>query len=101
MQIESEKPQEGLEEFVPEFLNSRDEDLLQLKQALSEGDFETIRRKAHDWKGFSRPFGFIFLENIAKKLEESAKNQEASECESLLNDAEIYLQKKRELLSSV
>lgn len=98
MQIENEKPQEGLEEYVPEFLDSRDQDLLNLKQALTDEDFETIRRKAHDWKGFSRPFGFLQLEKIAKELEIAAKEFSVSKCQSLLSEAEIYLQRKRELL---
>ncbi|MCO5114287.1 MAG: Hpt domain-containing protein [Bdellovibrionaceae bacterium] len=101
MQIESEKPQEGLEEYVPEFLDSRDQDILLLKAALAQGDFETLRRKAHDWKGFSRPFGFLKLEGIAKKLEEAAKSTASTECSQLLEEAEVYLQKKRELISNV
>lgn len=101
MQIESEKPQEGLEEFVPEFIDSRDQDVLLLKDALAQADFEAIRRKAHDWKGFSRPFGFLILEEIAKKLEESAKNSALHDCKKLIDEAEKYLQKKRELMTSV
>lgn len=100
MQIESEKPQEGLEEFVPEFLDSRDQDILLLRDALAQDDFESIRRKAHDWKGFSRPFGFLILEDIAKKLEDTAKSKALTECQNLIDEAEKYLQKKREIITS-
>lgn len=101
MQIENERPQEGLEEYVPGFLDSRDQDVVNLKSSLAQEDFETIRRKAHDWKGFSRPFGFLHLETIAKKLEEAAQQSSIKDCDDLLSEAEKYLQKKRELLKTL
>lgn len=99
MQIKNEKPEEGLEEYVPNFINDRESELNSLKQALDKGDFDSIRKKAHDWKGFSRPFGFLHLEKIGIQLEIAAKSSSKDECLTLLNETEKYLQLKKENLS--
>lgn len=100
MQIKNEKPEEGLEEYVPNFITDREQELILLKQALDSGDFESLRKKAHDWKGFSRPFGFLHLEKIGIQLEIAAKSSSQSECASLLDETEKYLQLKKEQLQN-
>ncbi len=94
MKILNEKPEEGLEAFVGEFLESRLQDIDRLSSHIAGSEFMAIADLAHNWKGFSRPYGFIKLEEIAQKLEKFAKAQDLENCREMVEEAKIYLQLK-------
>lgn len=98
--IDEEKADTGLEEFVPEFLEDRKEELIEMKTNLSSRCFEKIRQFAHKWKGFSRPYGFFHLELLAEKLEVAASASNQQETDDLISQIETYLRAKEVYLTS-
>lgn len=93
MQITNESPEPGLEPFVPKFIEDR---LSELNALLSDKNIDDIKSKAHQWKGFSRPYGFSYLETLAKEIEKS----DLDKVLELLEQAQAYCQKRAELIQS-
>ena len=97
--IQNEKPLDELKSFQSEFLEDRNAELKNLKQAVETQDFETIKKISHNWKGFSEPYGFHGLAVLSRQIEISAKSQNSNECESYLKDIEKYLEQKATYIS--
>lgn len=95
MQILNEAPEEGLESYVDDFLQSRLQELEELKTGLGQNNFDLLKSKAHNWKGFSRPYGFIKLEELAIELEKSALSKDEDSCDRIIKDVDKYLQIKK------
>lgn len=92
---EGESPLEGLESFVPGFLQDRKKELntyLPTDQG-DQGsiDLQSLQKIAHQWKGFSEPYGFKTLGLLAAELEQKAKAGDEAECHRILNEIEEYL----------
>jgi len=68
MQIPNEAPEPGLEPFVPKFIEDR---LTEISTLIEGKEIGAIKSVAHQWKGFSRPYGFSKLEEIAISIEKS------------------------------
>ncbi|MBN8536689.1 MAG: hypothetical protein J0M15_06525 [Deltaproteobacteria bacterium] len=60
------------------FLDSRKNDVDLIKKHSSEHDYKSIQKICHNIKGFSKPFGFPTLAELAIKLDAecSVKNDE-------------------------
>jgi len=91
MQITNEAPEPGLEPFVPKFIEDR---LSELSALLADRNIDDIKSKAHQWKGFSRPYGFSHLETIAREIEKT----DLDGAVELLEKAQTYCKKRAELL---
>lgn len=91
----TEIPVEGLEEFFDGFLLSRQAELDLMKNALVQLDFTTLSQIAHQWKGFSVPYGFGSLEYLARKLEQCARDAQVEDCEHILSEVNHYLNHKK------
>jgi len=91
MQITNEAPEPGLEPFIPKFIEDR---LSEISTMLVEKDLKNIHATAHQWKGFSRPYGFSKLEDFAIEIEKS--HLEASL--KILETAQEYCKKRAEIL---
>jgi HPt (histidine-containing phosphotransfer) domain-containing protein len=91
MQIENEKPENVLEPFILEFFDTRVQELKDLKSSLEVGLFDDLRRRAHAWKGYSRPFGFMTLESLAIELEKAAEVKDKDLCQNILIRVDQYL----------
>lgn len=89
----------ALSSFLPEFQKKRRTELEQMKKNLDGADFEALAKIAHNWKGFSRPYGYIGLEAMAKTLEQAAKAQDRAKCQELFAEIESYLAQKESRLS--
>lgn len=102
MQIQIDWNQEvvdpALSSFLPDFQKKRNAELLTLKRDLENGDFDALARLAHNWKGFSRPYGYIALEGLAKALETAAKAKDTTSCQQLLSEIAAYLKEKESRL---
>lgn len=96
---ESEKPFEGLESFVEDFLSRRQNEIHELHVAAESKNFEVPRKIAHDWKGFSRPYGFGHLEDLSMELREAAVEESQSKLEEVIQKAADYLALKRQTLN--
>ena len=62
----------GLEDFVPDYLEKRRQELPILQRSLEAGEFDSIRRLAHDLKGTGASFGFPELTEIGEAMMSSA-----------------------------
>lgn len=80
-----------LEDIVPEFLENRQEDIKSIGEALTNGDFETIRIAGHSMKGSGGGYGFNKISLIGGALEIAAKNNNADEIETRLEELVSYL----------
>lgn len=94
MQSDLEDP--ALIKFRPEFLQNR---LKEITMALSDPDFNVIRGLCHNWKGFSRPYGFLGLESIANELSEKAKSKDLQGCIEILEKAKDYCIEQQQKLN--
>ena len=95
---EIEKPDPALAPFAGEFLADRQQEVKQIHGFLKEGQYDSIRALAHNWAGFSRPYGFGRLGFIAKELEVDADNKDETACTQKIQLVEKYLQSKAETL---
>ncbi|MCB0348910.1 MAG: Hpt domain-containing protein [Bdellovibrionales bacterium] len=91
---DDEKPEEGLEDLVDSFLQSRIAEYELLQSSLSNKDFDTIQSYMHKWKGFCGPYGFGPLAKLSADLEEAAMEQSYDHCEKLLKEIHLYLKKR-------
>jgi len=98
-QIGDEKPEPGLESFQLEFLNDRRSQLKELSvQDSGTLNFESVKKAAHDWKGYSKAYGFDHLEKLALQIDQAVDSQDQSTCSDLLAEAVLYLDEKAKLL---
>ena len=61
-----------LEDIVPVFLNNRRKDLLTIRTALSQQDFETIKTLGHRMRGDGGGYGFDEIGRIGTIMETAA-----------------------------
>jgi hypothetical protein len=90
---------EGLEEIVPRYLTSRQEEVPVLLKLLAALDFERIRVLAHDMKGSGGAYGFPRLTEIGYAMECAAKEANTSALSQHLGSLAEYL-KRVQLQSS-
>ena len=93
--------EEEIQPLVEQYFQNRIQELDTLKQALHENDFETIKKRGHRLKGNARTYGFIDLEGLGERLEQSAQNQDHRLTEELIQSIEDYLKGFEEFSSSV
>lgn len=73
-----EIPPEVLE-LVPEYLESRDQEMAVFAAALEARDFSTVRRLGHNLKGTGAGYGFPELTELGRRLEDGALRADAEE----------------------
>ena len=86
-----EVPLPGFEEFHDEFLATRKVELIVLNEALGRQEFQVLSGYAHKWRGFSAPYGFQELGELANELEEQALGENTQSCEDILKRVADYL----------
>lgn len=96
--LQSETPEEGLEEFVEKFLTDRKREVAALREA-THLEMSQIGKLAHQWKGFSEPYGFATLGMLARELEQAAKTDKKEECRMFLDEIALYLSEKEKLIA--
>jgi HPt (histidine-containing phosphotransfer) domain-containing protein len=92
---DNETPLVGLEKFYMEFLKTRQSEISLLRAAAAEKNMSYISELAHQWKGFSAPFGFGALGGFAQELEIAALNSDQGSCLILIDKVEEYLKTKK------
>jgi PAS domain S-box-containing protein len=85
-------PPEGFEVLSSDYLARRKEAMRSLRDLLERGDYNTIRRMAHDVKGTGAGYGFVPLTNVARTLEQAAAAADLARMQQALNSMEEYLQ---------
>jgi CheY-like chemotaxis protein/HPt (histidine-containing phosphotransfer) domain-containing protein len=64
-------------DLVPSYLSSRSDDAGRMERWLSEGDFDAVRRCAHDVKASGSAYGFPTLTELGGRIGEAARNGDA------------------------
>jgi HPt (histidine-containing phosphotransfer) domain-containing protein len=77
--------------LIPGFLENRHKDIKTISEALTKGDFESIRFLGHSMKGAGGSYGFDPITDIGKALEQAAIAQDASEIKKSLQELFVYL----------
>ena len=84
---------EEIEDLIPGFLDNRRKDVNALQEALSNGDYETIRTLGHSMKGAGGGYGFDAITDIGSSLENAAKQKNTEEIRKRINELEDYLER--------
>lgn len=82
-----------LEELIPGFLERRRDDIESIKNAIENGDFETIRILGHSMKGSGGGYGFDGITDIGQALETAAKENNGRQIKRTIDDLIAYLEK--------
>ena len=87
----SETPKLGLEIYYDEFLSSRLVELETVRIAFTAKNYKVIAEFVHKWKGFSAPYGFGILGELAMNIETCLEQSDFEHCGLLLEEVEFYL----------
>jgi len=79
--------------LISEYLQHCRSDLVQLKAALTAGEYETARRLGHQMKGTGKPCGFPELTQIGRSIQWAATKRAAIELDSRILRLEACLNK--------
>lgn len=82
-----------LEELIPMFLRNRDRDIATVKEALEREDFAAIQALGHTLKGTGGGYGFHFVTEIGRGLEEAAVEGDGARIRSLAEELGRYLRR--------
>ncbi|MCX8110269.1 MAG: Hpt domain-containing protein [Syntrophorhabdaceae bacterium] len=80
-----------LEDLIPGYLENRHNDIRKIKDALKEGDYDTIRILGHSMKGSGGGYGFDAITDIGKSIEQAAKNKDKEAIKMLVEELNDYL----------
>ena len=78
-------------DLVPGFLENRRKDTNTIGEALTRGDFETVRILGHSMKGAGGSYGFDAITDIGRRLEQAALAKNANEIKSVTAELSAYL----------
>lgn len=82
---------EDIATLVPNFIKSRNSDINNLKKLIEHNQFSEMAKIAHTIKGIARPYGFPFLEQMARELETACASSDTRSAEASLSQIEKYL----------
>jgi CheY-like chemotaxis protein/nitrogen-specific signal transduction histidine kinase/HPt (histidine-containing phosphotransfer) domain-containing protein len=78
-------------DYVPQYLQVRRNDAIQLHSLVAWSDFEAIRTLGHNLKGTGGSFGFPELTNIGAEIEAAAEKNDSGQLARLANRLERYV----------
>ena len=81
-----------LEPLIPKFLENRQQDILDLKAAVSTSDYEAIKIIGHNLRGSGKGYGFAPITEMGATLEEAVQAQDIATIESTINELASYLE---------
>ena len=80
-----------LEDLIPEYLENRRKDIIEIRKLLTLNDFDTIKRLSHNIKGSGGSFGFQRISEIGITMEQAAKDCVQAEILKSLSELELYV----------
>lgn len=82
---------EFLVDLIPNFIKNKIADLSVLNNAVESGDFDTIKKIGHNWKGVCSSYGFKYLGETGKQFEYLAQNRDLPSLRLLIESLPEYL----------
>ncbi len=80
-----------IEDLVPQYLENRRKDVLDIVRLIEEGNFSEVRRIGHSMKGSGGGYGFDAITEIGKGIEDAAKELNKDEVLEWNRRLEEYL----------
>lgn len=81
-----------LEDLIPGFLENRQTDIDNIKEALRNKDYETIRVLGHSMKGAGGGYGFDEISEIGARLEQAALTEDGAVIIRIIEQLREYLE---------
>jgi len=81
-----------LVELIDEFVAGQEKGIESMRKAMENGDYEGLRRLAHQMKGAGGSYGYQMLTEAAKVLEEAAKERDVKASTMALDELEVLCQ---------
>lgn len=82
-----------IKDLIPNFLEARRGDVKALVQALEKSDYETVLLLGHNMRGTGGSYGFDFITELGREIEQNAKEQNAEKVRRLAQELSTYLQR--------
>jgi CheY-like chemotaxis protein/HPt (histidine-containing phosphotransfer) domain-containing protein len=82
-----------LKAIIPKFFEYTRKDIDSMRAALAQDDFETIRLLAHSIKGAGSGYGFDFISDVGRLLENAAKEKDAQMVDQQLVELFNYMER--------
>lgn len=86
------EPQEFLTEYLPEFIQKREKDLICAKQFYAQNDLESVLKICHRIHGIAAPYGMSPLGELARKVIDNCRQQNPRPIAELLESMQHYLE---------
>ena len=83
---------EDLKAIIPQFFRNREDDIENIKEFLAEDNYEEIRIIGHSMKGSGGGYGFDYITEIGKKIEDSAVEKNEDRIRDSIKKLEEYIQ---------
>ena len=84
-----------LADLVPRYLARRADDLINGRHSLNQGEFSSLERMGHNFKGSAASFGFYQLSEIGMRLERAAHCADSQSTALCLDELCEYLARLR------
>ncbi len=92
-QIEVAQVDELFRDLIPFFMQNRHAELVDLEKWLATKDFTSIARLGHKLYGCVSTYGFTFLAQLARQLENAGKSSDGDSVQKIIGDIRAYLEK--------
>jgi HPt (histidine-containing phosphotransfer) domain-containing protein len=80
-----------LESIISKFLENTGNDIKTITSCLEQGDLTAVRRIGHSMKGYGSGFGFHFISETGKRIEDAAGERNLEEIAKGVSKLERYL----------
>ena len=80
-----------LELIIPRFFELRRADIQTIGESLIKRDFDTIRRLGHSMKGSGGGYGFDWITEMGRAIEEAALGKDVDKINQLKDELAAYL----------
>ncbi|MFW5735376.1 MAG: Hpt domain-containing protein, partial [Oceanidesulfovibrio sp.] len=85
----------SLEDLIPQYLESLRKDIAEMREALSAGDLESVRRLGHSQKGSAPSYGFDHVAKLGILIQDAAAGNLPDEAARLIDDLENHIRNVR------
>ncbi|MBC77649.1 MAG: hypothetical protein CME64_16710 [Halobacteriovoraceae bacterium] len=93
-----EVPEDGLEDYLESFIESREQDLKDIRASLKEDNFQNVKKILHKWEGYAEPYGFGGLRTFASRFRAAIGLGKVEICFKICDDTKEYIEYKESQL---